>query len=300
MAEPAAREPSGPTARGRPQVIYVMGAGRSGSTVFGVTLGNCSRLFYAGELDAWLARAGEPQLEDPERERFWGAVRADLQDEPRPSRAEAHAVERSISAVRVDRWLVRRGTLALYRRFAERLYLAVAREAHTQWIVDTSHYPLRARQLQRLDGIDLFLIYLMRDPRSVVASFNRTDVAQYTKSTLTTNVYLWLTNLLAFAVFRRQPRDRRLVVRYEDFVADPRRVLSEILERVGAPAELPDLGSMRTGLAFQGNRVLRTETIALQQGPPPPAPRSLMTTVMQTPWRPLLSRLQPLAGSRLS
>jgi hypothetical protein len=298
MAEPGARESPGPTELGRPQVIYVMGAGRSGSTVFGVTLGNCSRLFYAGELDAWLARAGEPQLEDPERERFWGAVRTDLKEEPRPSRAEAHAVERSISAVRVDRWLLRRDVLALYRRFAERLYLAVAREAHTPWIVDSSHYPLRARQLQELGGIDLFLIYLIRDPLSVVASFNRTDVAQYTKSTLTTNVYLWLTNLLAVSVFRRQPRARRLVVRYEDFVADPRRVLSEILERVNAPAELPDLDGLRTGLAFQGNRLLRTETIALEQGPPRSAPRSVLTTLMQMPWGPLLSRLHPAAGSR--
>ncbi|MGD0455991.1 MAG: sulfotransferase, partial [Solirubrobacteraceae bacterium] len=269
-------------------------------TVFGVTLGNCSHLFYAGELDAWLARAGEPQLEDPERERFWGAVRAELEGEPRLSRAEAHAVERSISAVRVDRWAARRRLLAVYRRLAERLYRAVAREAHTPWLIDTSHYPLRARQLQELDGIDLFLIYLIRDPQSVVASFNRKDVAQYTKATLTTNVYLWLTNLLAVAVFRRQPRARRLVVRYEDFVADPRPVLREILERVNAPAELPDLERLRTGLAFQGNRLLRAETIALEQGPPRPPPRSILTTVMQMPWGPVLSRLSPAVGIRRS
>src|ERR1700722_13603799 len=62
----------------RPQVMYVMGAGRSGSTILGVTLGNCPGVFYAGELDAWLARSGEPQLSDPERDAFWGEVRANV------------------------------------------------------------------------------------------------------------------------------------------------------------------------------------------------------------------------------
>ncbi len=49
-----------------------MGAGRSGSTTLGVTLGNCAGVLYAGELDNWLARSGTP-LESPERLRFWRA-----------------------------------------------------------------------------------------------------------------------------------------------------------------------------------------------------------------------------------
>src|SRR4051812_49876611 len=60
----------------RPKVLYVMGAGRSGSTILGVTLGNCEGVFYAGELDKWLLRAGVSPLAGEERVRFWGAVRA--------------------------------------------------------------------------------------------------------------------------------------------------------------------------------------------------------------------------------
>ena len=59
----------------RPKVVYVMGSGRSGSTVLGVTLGNCESVFYAGELDAWLERSGAPILGGLERTRFWKAVR---------------------------------------------------------------------------------------------------------------------------------------------------------------------------------------------------------------------------------
>ncbi|HEX4467726.1 MAG TPA: hypothetical protein VH025_11110, partial [Solirubrobacteraceae bacterium] len=45
------------------KVLYVMGAGRSGSTILGVMLGNCEGIFYAGELDKWLPREGRPKRE---------------------------------------------------------------------------------------------------------------------------------------------------------------------------------------------------------------------------------------------
>jgi len=67
----------------RPRVIYVMGAGRSGSTTLGITLGNCTDVFYAGELDNWLVRSGVPQVQDDERLRFWSKVRDGLEDDDR-------------------------------------------------------------------------------------------------------------------------------------------------------------------------------------------------------------------------
>jgi len=42
----------------RPTVIYVMGAGHSGSSILGVALGNCAGVFYAGEVDEWLLKGG--------------------------------------------------------------------------------------------------------------------------------------------------------------------------------------------------------------------------------------------------
>jgi hypothetical protein len=278
----------------RPRVIYVMGAGRSGSTIFGVTLGNCAELFYAGELDAWLVRSGAPQLDDAERARFWAAVRADVDGAAALFGNEAQRyLERSLALLRVYRWPARRRLRVRYRRVAEELYRAVAGVSGASHVIDTSHYPLRARELQALDGIDLYLVYLVRDPQSVVASFNRRDVAQYSKSTLTTNAYLWLTNLLAVRVFLRHRADRRLLVHYEDFVADPARALRRVLELVDAPVALPDLTELDTGLAFQGNRVLRSRTIALRGEADAPSRSSRLTALAQLPWSVLLGRLRP-------
>jgi hypothetical protein len=298
MTPPAAAEPRAAARVSRPKVVYVMGAGRSGSTILGVTLGNCAGVFYAGELDAWLVRAGVPQLDDAERVRFWGEVRAQVAGARDLFGVEAQrCLERSLALLRVRRWPARRRLRGPYRRVAEDLYLAVARTAGVEHVVDTSHYPLRARELQALRGVELHLVYLVRDPQSVVASYNRRDVAQYSKATLTTNVYLWLTNLLAVAVFLRHPRDRRLVLRYEDFVADPPRALRRVLDLVGSPAATPPLEELSTGLAFQGNRVLRTPTVALKARADAPARPSRLTALLQWPWKLLLGRLRPTTAT---
>jgi hypothetical protein len=296
MAEPAAREAPVGSDQGRPLVIYVMGAGRSGSTIVGVTLGNCEDVFYAGELDAWLSRSGEPQLDDPQRTRFWNRVREQVTGASALFGWEAQrAIERSVSLFRVNKWRTRRRLRRPYRRVNEQLYQAVTRVAGTPFVVDTSHYPLRARELQSLGGIDLFLLYLVRDPQSVVASFSRKDVAQYSKSTFTTNVYLWLTNLLSVWVFLRHDRRRRVFVRYEEFLAQPEDVVRAILERACVVTGQPDLTRLETGVAFQGNRVIRTETVALDRQQAAPGRRSLLTSIAQLPWSMVHARLRPVA-----
>jgi hypothetical protein len=293
--------PEGGSAGARPQVIYVMGAGRSGSTTLGITLGNCGGVFYAGELDNWLVRSGVPQVEDEERMRFWEQVRAELED---PGRASAlfgnesqRAIERSVSVLRVNKWAARRRLRRDDRAVAEDLYRAVIRASGERHIADTSHYPLRARELQGIPGIDLHLVYLVRDPQGVVASFNRRDVDEFSKSTLHTNVYLWATHSLSVLAFLRQPRERRLFVRYEDFVADPAAVIARILAMSGAdPAALPDFATMRVGLPLQGNRVTREQTMSLRAGEARTPRVSALTALLQAPVMALLRRLRPSAA----
>jgi Sulfotransferase family len=287
----------------KPRVLYVMGAGRSGSTTLGITLGNCAGVLFAGELDNWLVRSGVPQVQDAERERFWSGVRAALDD---PERAAAlfgneaqHAIERSLSLFRVHRWPVRYRLRRRYRAIAEDLYRALTRAAAVTHVADTSHYPLRAFELQHVAGIELYLVYLVRDPQGVVASFNRHDVDEYTKSTLHTNVYLWVTHLLSMFVFLRHPRTRRLLVRYEDFVADPGSVVSQILAGCGlSDATLPDFSALEIGVPLQGNRVTRERTLSLKRTTDSPRRSSPATRVVQAPLMAMLSRLRPSTRSR--
>jgi len=286
-----------PASPQRPKVVYVMGAGRSGSTILGVALGNCEGVFFAGELDKWFAREGAPRRDSPQLRSFWRQMLEDVGDAQDVFAGRTGWLERSSALLDPRKWPTRRRLRARYRSVSQQLYLAVARASQATHVVDTSHYPLRARELQALDGIDLHLLYLVRDPQGVVASLGRRDVAERRFDLSTSNAYLWLTNLLCLMVFLRHPRERRLFVRHEDFVADPRTVLARILAMAGSASEVPDLDRLRTGVPFHGNRLVASEVVALNARPVTATRRSLVTAVLQAPWRAVFSRLRPATRS---
>lgn len=287
---------------GRPKVVYVMGSGRSGSTILGVALGNCDGVFYAGELDNWLVRSGTPVLGGLERTRFWSTVRDDVAGarELFGNRAQRD-LERSFAPFRIHRWRARRRLRKGYRRVTEDLYGAIARAAGVTHVVDTSHFPLRARELQALAGIDLYLIFLVRDPRGVVDSFNmhlnRNDVTERRLRVLSTNANLWLTHLLSVLVFLRQPRERRMLLRHEDLLANPEGTLRQILDRIESAAELPDLTALGTGVPLNGNRLLSADVVSLERKVLAPGRGSRVTALLQLPWTAVFSRLGPVAGA---
>ncbi len=281
----------------KPQVIYVMGAGRSGSTIFGVALGNCTDIFDAGEMEAWLRRSGVPNFDGADRLNFWAGVRNQVGGADLYGDRAWLSLEHSSSLLRIDRWATRRRLRHRYRQIMEDLYRAIMDASGQPVMVDTSHYPLRVRELQALEGINLYLIYLVRDPHSVVASFNRRDVNQPSKSPVGTNLYLWATHLLSIFIFHRQPAHRRLLVRYEDFVANPQEMLREILGSIGVSDVPPDLSSLKTGIPFQGNRLLTSEVLPLRSDTGPRPTKHVVTTLLQSPWTFIHTTLHPTAGS---
>jgi hypothetical protein len=280
----------------RPKVIYVMGAGRSGTTILGVALGNCADFIFAGELNQWLAKSGVPTHDGGDRTRFWETVRHDLDGAGELFGGQTSCLERSSALLDVRTWRMRRRLRRPYRRLAEDLYCAIARAAGVTYVVDTSHYPLRARELQRIDGIDLYLLYVARSPHGVVASLDRDDVPERRFNMPTANAYLWLTHLMSVFTFLRHRHDRRLFLRHEDFLADPEAVLRQILDWSGSSAALPDLSALQTGIPLHGNRLVASSVVALKRGNAEPERGSRATTLVQLPWAAIHSRLRPAAG----
>lgn len=288
-----------------PKVVYVMGAGHSGSTILGLALGNCSDSFYAGEIDEWLAISGTPSLGGAERTKFWSEVREAMRDSGARELFGGEVnrlIERSSSLLRVDRWPARRALLRRYREVSEELVRAISRTAGVGHVIDTSHFPLRARELQKIDGIELYVVLLVRDPQDVVASnvreLSRHEVAERRVRILAMNANLWLTQLVSVLVFLRQPRERRVFVRHESFIADPDGVLRQIVDSLGTGVTLPDLTALRGGVALQGNSLIMSQTIAVKRSTRASARWSRMTELLQCCWPAVLARLRPVAGAR--
>jgi hypothetical protein len=283
--------------RRRPKVVYVMGAGRSGSTILGVALGNCAGVFYAGELESWLWRSGVPDSGDEERTRFWDAIREQVRGEDLYGKRVRRLLEHSAAALRFYDWPARRRLRSRYLAVTEALYRAIADTAEATHIVDTSHYPLRARELRRMSGVEVHLVYLARSPHKVIASFSRRDTPKSRKAPLATHVYLWLTHLVSIVTFLRHPHDRRMVLCYEDFAADPKRVLGQLMDALEISTAAPELTSLERGIPFQGNRLLRFKTITFRQSSDQPEQRSTLISLLHFPWTFALARLRPRVGS---
>ena len=254
-------------------------------------------MFFAGELDRFLPRSGAPVLGGLERTRFWAAVRAALPDAQELYGNAAHRLlERSSAVLRVGSLRRRRAMQGPYRRLSGRLFGAIAATAEAEYVVDTSHFPLRARELQHVPELELCLVFLVRDPQAVVASIRRLvsgrESARRLLMDLKTNADLWLTYALSLRAFSAQPPERRVFVRYEDFLERPEVVLRSILARAGSSAEIPDLAHLRTGLAFHANRLIGAEEVALGRGKGPPPRRSILTSLLQWPWSRVFARLE--------
>jgi hypothetical protein len=281
-----------------------MSAAHSGSTILGVALGNCQGVFHAGEVERWLVNSGAPELGGSERARFWEGVRGQVTGaEPLFGYRAARELERSSSILRLTRIPRRRRLREGYRRVTEQLFRAIAGSAGVTHVVDTSHFPLRARELRGIEGLDVYLVFLFRDPQRVVASelrpVSRHDVAERRLRLLVTNARLWLTHLLSIVVFLRHPRERRLFVRHEIFLANPGAVLHEILEMSECVSPVPDLGSLKTGVPLIGNKILRSDMVAVRTRAEPPVKRSYVTWFLQLPWRLATSMVHPAAeGSK--
>ena len=233
-----------------------------------------------------------------ERPRFWAAVRERVAEVPADESERRHMrrLERSSGLFRL-RGRPGRRVPERYRRLSADVLRAVASAAQATHVVDTSHYPRRAWQLQRAHGIDLYIVFLVRDAQEVIASWSRDDVPEPQFGTLKTNAYLWLTHLVSLVVFLRQPRARRLLLRHEDFVENPEGVLSELLSRVDASSPTPDVSSLSVGVPFQGNRLARSQTVVLdRRRSPATRGRSRLTAVMQLPWALVFSLLRPRVG----
>jgi sulfotransferase family protein len=237
----------------RPTVLFIVGLGRSGSTLLDLLLGEYAGFVSTGELrglwrygllDNWLCGCREPIRSCP----FWRSVlvEADLRVDPAwVARTQRHHLRlRPRPLARI--WLSLRfgarlpRSLATYGRLMTELYAGVCDVSGARVVVDSSKFPLDALLLAASADVDLFVVHLVRDPRGVANSWlqERDNVADPTgKPSQVLNPLFtgarWLTwNGTIHALVRKRLGRRYMRLRYEEFSRDPAGALASITSMV--------------------------------------------------------------------
>ncbi len=243
------------------KVLYVAGAGRSGSTLVDSILGQLDGFFSAGELRYLWERGllerrhcgcGTPVIDCP----LWRAVLADGFGTRGGGARAAAALQRAATRVRRTPAMIaasrlRRARAAPadgdpYAAVLARLYPAIRRQTGCRVLVDSSKLPSYGWLLDRLPGIELHVLHLVRDPRATAWSWLRrkrlTDTRPprlMQRQPPLKSAAMWMVwNLVAALLWSRSSRYLRL--RYEDLVARPEEAARRIAALVGeSPGRLP-------------------------------------------------------------
>lgn len=216
-------------------VLYLLGKGRSGSTLLSMALGELDGVFAAGELRFFWRRGLVEDRRCACGERItgcavWGIVAERVAD------LDAEALARDSEAVfrwgAAPRLLLGRTTgWAPFERWSaatSRLIDAVAEVTGAAVIVDSSKWPTDPGVLGRVDAIAPYSLMLVRDPRAVAWSWQRTKAHHDLEQPREMDRFpawhsglSWTTrNVVAGLAARRSPGPR-MRLRYEDFTADP-------------------------------------------------------------------------------
>jgi hypothetical protein len=220
------------------KLLYVLGRGRSGSTVFANVLGELEGFFSGGEIrcfwDPVVVRESLCGCGAPIREcEVWSHALNRLSDvDIEEVSAWQHDIVREQQTYKLLRYRRTHSwrTLERYADVMSRLYNALAEVTGARVIVDSSKRPSYAAFLRSVPGLDPYYVHLVREPRASAYSWlNRRHESSrgggeevIRRGALDATLRWDLLNLGSDAIIRRTSSNRAMRIRYEDFVARPR------------------------------------------------------------------------------
>lgn len=229
-------------------LIYTAGAGRSGSTLLDLLLGNQPDMFSIGEAryfwEYWvrgdrLCGCGELLTECP----FWGMVHARLLQEKVAVARVAQLASRYDRTRNLPSIAIRRDEFFPSELIVAtgKLYQMIAETSRARYLIDSSKVPSHLELLSRSGLQDIRLLHLIRDSRAVAHSWSNhrkkelgsTDPGEKmpTKSPIKATVVWAAENIFASYFGKSSSAYARL--RYEDLVGAPVETLTQTFESLG-------------------------------------------------------------------
>lgn len=214
-------------------IIYILGAGRSGSTILATTLNNHEEIHYVGELHHFFSYVkSNSQCSCGKTIRsceFWKKVLNGLprsyKDDPQKfehlcNKMEYHSsIPLHLMGFKKDKQFDK------YKDVQENLISSIHQETSSRYILDSAKYIGRFLALKKIFKNQVKVIFLVRDLRGVICSFKKNVQTQ--NSPLKTYIYYMVINMTAHFL-NILPKFKILKIRYEDIVDHPASTFHQI------------------------------------------------------------------------
>lgn len=212
----------------RIKVIYILGAGHSGSTLLDLLLGSHSQVESVGEINNFYdyispktdhlkgiryCTCGTHVDECP----YWKPIRENLRSE-----------------FGTDEISLQPNDPKAFASHNQLVFQSILDVSGKSVICDSSKIYSRLQGLLNANGFDVEIIHLIRDSRAVAYSYKKKGEKFYPTliAWLKVNLYEW---------FKLRKRKNYRLLRYEDFVDNPEAALKEILKSAGLNFESEQL-----------------------------------------------------------
>lgn len=240
------------------KVLNISGWGRSGSTIVGSVMGQFDSFFYGGELrNIWnmslirnrLCGCGV-EFKECELwrkifdEAFGGMEKVNAKKITKIMQSTTRSRHILLKFLPMaDKIFVSR--LGAYLEHVKKLFSSIWSVTGSRVIVDSSKSSLYGYALSLINEIDVYVVHLIRDPRGVAYSRQKTmlqpnngeEVYMQKFSTFDSSLIWDIRNIATESYWKSKPK-KYLMIRYEDFASHPKKTVSKVLDFIGESPSL--------------------------------------------------------------
>ena len=259
----------------KPKVIYIMGCGRSGTTILTMILGNHSGFLSVGELNAFRKAWQNNEVCSCGRRvtncKIWHEIgrmfySTNAQYEYGKMCVFQADFERQRAIWKQVFGIYKNQEVRDYRRYIHKIFWTLHELSSCKAVIDSSKSVGRALSLLRNEKVDAQIIHLVRDPRGLCYSYQKTDVSMAVKKFHSVALYWNSTNLLCELLKLYYGHKRIIRIRYEDLVFSPNKTLDRIQDFL--KEDLLDVKhKINSGEAFERGHVAKGNYLRTQKAP---------------------------------
>ncbi len=254
--------------RQKVNIIYLLGAGRSGTTMLATILNNHPKIYTIGEMHQFLdyvfedkdCSCGKNLSQCP----FWSSILMDLEISILKNKNNVDLSNSLEKHHLIPLYLMGKPIHPKYREIIDMVFGAIQSKVDKPWILDSSKYNSRYLLLRKNKRINLKGVYLVRDVRGVINSFGKN--VQTPKKPLSAIIYYSLINFYSQWVCSF---DKRILkIRYEDFVNEPDKTIQKIEKHLfGSSSNLSKLTNETFNIPhiIAGNRLRSQKKLVIKK-----------------------------------